>query len=244
MRDKKMTLTQHLEELRHRLLHAAIGTAITTGIAFAIAPQIFRFLIRPTGGIKPVFIDITEMIGTYFKVSFFAGVAMALPLLLYELVMFVAPGLTPRERRFLLWFLPGAVVLFLAGAAFSYFVFLPPALKFLLHFGGDIATPQIRIGNYVSVVSRLLFFSGLSFETPLVLFSLAKIGVIHYRTLARLRPWAVVGAFVLGAVITPTFDPVNQTLVALPLIALFELSIWLARLVAPAESPETAEALR
>lgn len=239
-----MTLSQHLEELRHRLVRAAIGTVITTGIAFIFAPQIFHFLIRPTGGIKPVFIDITEMIGTYFKVSFFTGLAMAMPLILYEMVMFMAPGLTPKERRFLFWFLPGAVVLFLSGVAFSYFVFLPPAMKFLLHFGSDIATPQIRIGNYVSVVSRLLFFSGLSFETPLVLFSLAKIGVVHYRTLTKLRPWAVVGAFTLGAIITPTFDPINQTLVALPLLALFEISIWLARLVAPAESPETLEALR
>ncbi|MEE9201601.1 MAG: twin-arginine translocase subunit TatC [Dehalococcoidia bacterium] len=241
-RDKQLSLGQHLEELRHRLLITALAFALGTGLVFIVTPRIFHALLIPAGGIKPVFIDVTEMLSTYFKVALMGGFTIGLPVFLYELVMFIAPGLTPREKRYLYWMLPMATLLFVGGALFSYFIFLPPALDFLLHFGEDIATPQIRIGNYISVVTRLMVGTGVVFETPLAMLFLAKMGLVSYRTLARGRRWAVVMAFVVGAIITPTMDPVNQTLIAVPVMVLYELGIWLVRLLAPGPAAEPVEA--
>jgi len=125
--------------------------------------------------------------------------------------------------------LPASVLSFAAGVAFGYYVLLPPAINFLLNFGGDIATPFIRIGSYVGLVTSLLFWLGAIFELPIVIFFLAKIGVVTPQWLAGKRKWVVVLAFVAGAMITPTFDPVNQSLVAGPIIVLYELGYWLAR---------------
>ena len=119
---------------------------------------------------------------------------------------------------------------FLAGATFGYFILMPPALRFLLSFGSDIATPMIRVGNYINLVVTLLFWLGISFETPLVMFFLSKIGIVTPKALARQRRFAIVVAFILGAIITPTFDPVNQSFVAVPIILLYEIGIWLAKL--------------
>ena len=145
--------------------------------------------------------------------------------------MFVAPGLTSRERRYLLAFLPGAMIAFGAGVAFAYFVMTPPALHFLLTFGDDVATPMIRVSNIVNLMVRLLFWMGLAFETPLVIYLLAQLGIVNARMLARFRRYWVVVAFIMAAIITPTFDPVNQALVAVPLLALYELGVLLAKWV-------------
>ena len=121
---------------------------------------------------------------------------------------------------------------FVAGGAFAYFVLTPPALHFLLTFGGDVATPLIRVSNLVNLMLRLLFWMGVAFETPLVMYLLAQLGIVNYRMLSRFRRYWVVVAFILGAIITPTFDPVNQALVAVPLLVLYELGLLLARLAA------------
>ena len=136
----------------------------------------------------------------------------------------------PKERRYLLAFLPAALMAFVAGVAFGYFVLTPPALHFLLTFGGDVAVPMIKVSNIVNLMIRLLFWMGIAFETPLVMFLLAQLGIVNARQLGRFRRYWVVIAFILGAIITPTFDPVNQALVAVPLLALYELGILLARL--------------
>lgn len=220
---------------------AALAFALGTGLMFAITPRVFDWLLRPAGEVQLVFIDVTEMLSTYFRVALLGGFALGLPVFLYEVIMFVAPGLTAREKRYLYFLLPSAAVFFVAGMLFSYFIFLPPALRFLLHFGEDIATPQIRISNYVSVITRLMLGTGAVFETPLVMLFLAKMGIVSYRSFARWRRWAVVLAFVLGAFITPTMDPVNQTLIAVPVMLLYEMGIWLARLLAPPAKAEPVE---
>jgi sec-independent protein translocase protein TatC len=169
------------------------------------------------------------------------GIFTALPFVLYNVVMFVAPGMTPRERRYLYALLPLTLLSFVIGAAFGYKVLFPPAVHFLLTFGSDVATPFIRIGNYVNLMLSLLFWMGVLFETPVVLFFLAKIGVVTPEFLARHRRYAVVIAFILGALITPTFDPVNQALVAVPVIVLYEISVWLTKLARPGRKSEELE---
>jgi sec-independent protein translocase protein TatC len=128
--------------------------------------------------------------------------------------------------------MPGVLLAFVAGVAFAYFVLTPPALHFLLTFGGDVATPLIRVSNLVNLMLRLLFWMGVAFETPLVMYLLAQLGIVNPRMLSRFRRYWVVVAFILGAIITPTFDPVNQALVAVPLLLLYELGLLLARLAA------------
>ncbi len=121
--------------------------------------------------------------------------------------------------------------MFLGGVVFGYFILIPPAMRFLLTFGSDIAMPQIKIGNYISIVTRLLLAIGLVFEMPVVTTFLARIGIVKPEWLASKRKMAIVVAFVVAAIITPTYDPINQSLVAVPLIVLYEMSIWLAKLV-------------
>ena len=240
MRDREVPLRRHLEELRRRLAIAALTTVATTVVAFIFYKEIVRLLIRPAEGLGAatggesglVFVEVTEMLSVTLKVSLVAGLVLAFPVILYQVVMFVAPALSSREKRYLLTFMPGVVLAFVAGVAFGYFVLIPPAINFLLSWGSDLATPMIRIGNYVNVMVMLLFWMGVVFETPWVMLILAKLGIVSWRGFARWRRHWVVVAFILGALITPTFDPMNQALVAVPLIVLYEVGIWMSRLMA------------
>lgn len=229
--DKKLTIIGHLSELRRRLIRCVIAVLITTVISFVFAKQIFYILILPAEGIDLIYIEMTEMIGTYMKVSLASGIILAMPYLIYQLIMFVSPALTRKERRYVYLVLPWIALMFAAGVVFSYFILLPPATKFLTTFGSDIATPQIKIGNYISIVTRLLLAVGLVFEMPVVTTFLSRLGIITPKWLSDKRKPAIIFAFILAAIITPTFDPLNQTLVAAPLIVLYEMSIWLAKLV-------------
>ena len=230
----EMSLFDHLTELRRRLVRVAIVVLIGIILAFIFRGFILEVLMTPAEGFdtlpngKPVYTEMTEMIGITMKISLVSGFILALPVF--------APGLTRKERGYLVFLLPGSVVSFAVGASFGYFVLFPPALNFLLTFGSDVATPMIRIGNYMNLVINLLFWMGIAFEMPLVIFFLAKIGIVAPRHLTWFRRYAVILAFVLGAMITPTFDPINQSLVALPIIVLFEFSILLARFAARGKS--------
>lgn len=236
--DKKSTVLRHILELRHRLIRSVIAVLITTIIAFVFAKHIFYVLTLPAEGIDLIYIEMTEMIGTYMRVSLVSGIILAMPYLIYQLIMFVSPALQPREKKYVFLILPWVALMFLGGVVFSYFILVPPATKFLLTFGSDIAIPQIKIGSYISVVTRLLLAVGLVFEMPVVTTFLARIGVLSPKWLADKRRTAIILAFVLAALITPTFDPVNQSLVAAPLIILYEVSIWLAKLVYRKRSQE------
>ncbi len=233
--DAGLSFQEHLSELRRRVKYSTIAVVITTLVALAFHEQILTLLMQPAEGFtdipsgKPIYTDLTEFISTAMKASLLVGLFAALPFVLYQLALFVSPGLNPSERRYLYGLMPAVVVTFIVGAAFGYRVLFPPAIQFLLSFGSDIATPYIRIGSYVSLMISLLLWMGIVFETPIVLFFLSRIGVVSPQQLSRQRRYAVVVAFILGALITPTFDPVNQTIVALPIIALYEIGIWLAK---------------
>ena len=232
---RELSFMEHLGELRRRLLICVAAVLAGSAVSFVFYEQIIALLSRPaydlqsSQGINLVFIEITELLTTAVKVSFVAGFVLALPVILYHAIMFVSPGLTGRERRYLFLFLPMALLAFAAGVAFCYFVLIPPALRFLLGFS-NVAEPLIRISNFVNLMLRLLVWMGLAFETPLVMYLLAQLGIVSARQLSRFRRAWVVIAFILGAIITPTFDPVNQALVAGPLLALYELGVLLAKI--------------
>ena len=229
--NKNLTLLGHLTELRNRLLKSVIAVMITSAVSFVFAQRIFDILTRPASGYELIYVDMTELLGVYMKVCLSAGIAVAMPFLVYQILMFVFPALNSKEIRNVLLIIPWITLMFIAGIIFSYFILTPPAVNFLLTFGNEIATPQIRIGSYINVVTRVILATGIIFELPVVTTFLARMGIITSSWLARKRKIAIILAFVLGAIITPTFDPINQGLVALPLIILYEASIWLARLV-------------
>ncbi|MCH7801343.1 MAG: twin-arginine translocase subunit TatC [Chloroflexi bacterium] len=236
MNFQSQPIREHLLELRRRVTWAAASVVVTTVVAFVFHQQILQFLMGPAQGFadipngKPIYTDLTEFLGVAAKASLVVGIFTSLPFVLYQIVMFIAPGLNPTERRYLYALLPVSLLVFIIGAAFGYWILFPPMVKFLLTFGNEIATPLIRISTYINLMLTLLFWMGVIFETPVVIFFLAKIGVVTSEFLARQRRWALVAAFVLGAVITPTIDPINQTIVAVPIIVLYEVGIWLAKL--------------
>ncbi len=216
--------------MQRRLVYSAIAVALTTAASFVFVNNIFEILKRPAGDIQLIFIKPTELLTIYFNMALQMGIAAATPVILLQIIRFVAPALYPSEKRFVYFMLPAVLVSFAAGVAFTYFVLLPPALHFLLTFGSNIAEAQITVESYYSLVTRLLFWVGIVFEFPVVAFVLAKIGILTARRLIRAWRLALVGAFVAGAVITPTPDPLNMSLVAGPLIGLYGLSIVMAHL--------------
>ncbi len=226
-----MPLLEHLKELRMRLIRACIALLITTAASFAFAKRVFLILMAPLGdqatlqALKP-----TESLGNYMKVALLSGVIVAMPVIVYQIGRFIAPGLTRKEKRALLLLVPGATLCFVAGVAFAYLVMLPAAIPFLQGFLADIIKQEWAVGEYLSFVTSLLFWIGVSFEMPLFVYFLARIGLIDAKTLSKNRKYAVVIIAILAAVITPTVDPVNMSLVMGPLILLYEIGVLLAKL--------------
>ena len=249
MNDKPLPIREHLLELRRRLTYSVIAVLICAALAFAFHQTILRLLMEPAAQFvdlpfgKPVYTDLTEYLSIAAKTSLLTGLFISLPFVLYQIVMFISPGLKPSERRYLYALIPVSLLAFAAGALFGYRILFPPMVNFLLNFGGDVAIPMIRIGRYMDLMLRLLFWMGLIFEMPVVTFFLARIGVLSPDFLARHRRYAIVLAFILGAIITPTFDPINQALVAAPIIILYEVSVWIAKFSARSRrqspAPET-----
>jgi len=229
-RDIELPLREHIVELRNRLIKAALAVLITTVISFIFAEQEVKVLADLAKGHPLTTFAPTEAFVGYLKVAFITGIAAAMPIIVYQLFRFMAPGLSKREKQWILWSLPGITVFFAAGVLFCYFIVLPSALDFLLNFAVPVVTPLLRLNDYLSFVTRFLLAVGLAFETPLIIFMLAKLGVATPKRLSRFRRWAFVLAFVVAAIITPTPDPINQTIVAIPIVILYEIGIIFARI--------------
>ncbi len=222
-----MTILQHLNDLRVRVMKALISIAVMTAVSFYYSNALVSFLAAPLGGRQELTsIDVTENLGVFMRVSLLGGVVLGFPFLIYQMAAFVAPGLQPGERRWMYFLLPMATLLFLVGVGFAWFIMLPVALKFLINFLGIETVP--RASNYFSFITSFLFWVGISFEMPLVLFFLAKIKVVTAGQLLRGWRYAILGVAALAAVVTPTVDPVNMIIVALPLFVLYMLGIVLA----------------
>lgn len=226
--ENPMDLLYHLDALRKHLVRSVLALMITTSITFTFIRQILEFLSRPLeGGLQALkAIEVTENIGTVMRVSLLSGFALAFPYIITELWLFIAPGLQPRSRRTGILAIPIAILLFICGMAFTYFVMLPVALPFLFNFMG--LSTEARPSSYFNFVSGILFWIGLAFEFPLAAYIMADFGIIRARALAEQWRVAIVVIAVLAAAITPTVDPVNMALVMGPMILLYFLSIALA----------------
>ena len=219
----------HLNDLRKHLFRAAGFLAITTVFSFAFTSQIIDLLAQPIGGMEELIaIDPTEPIGVFMRVALLCGFTLAFPYIALELWLFAAPGLSRNARIFGLIAIPIAVLFFLGGMAFAYFVMLPQGLPFLLNFMGMTTVP--RPSSYLKFVTNVMFWLGVSFEFPLVIYVLAMLGFVNAGMLIKQWRLAIVVIAIASAMITPTIDPVNMALVMGPLIVLYFLSILLAAL--------------
>lgn len=220
-------LSPHFQELRSRLLKSLIALVISVLISFVFTGQIIDLLVQPIGGLENLqSIEVTENISVFMKVALLSGFILALPVLTYQIVAFIVPGLEPGEKHWLFVSIPFVVILFVGGVAFTYFVMLRAALPFMIGFLGVQTVP--RLSNYISFVTNLMFWVGICFEAPLVVLLLAKLGLVSARMLMRGWRVAIVASAGLAAIITPTTDPVNMGLLMAPLLGLYLLSIVLA----------------
>jgi sec-independent protein translocase protein TatC len=225
-----MTLAEHLAELRTRLIKALLAVAAGMIVAFAYREHLLYLLLK-VGRLDSVYVP--DPMGGFmlsFQIALTAGIGLASPVVVYQAVAFVLPAMTVREKRVFFAALPFVVVCFAAGVLFGYVVTLPLALEYLLGYTmGDHVHYLPQAGPYIDFVTTLLLGLGLAFELPVVLWVLARLGLVTTERLVRFRKYAILAAFVIAAVITPTPDPVNQALIALPLWALYELGIVSSR---------------
>ncbi|MBN1148850.1 MAG: twin-arginine translocase subunit TatC [Anaerolineales bacterium] len=220
----------HLDALRRHLLRATLSLVLTTALAFLFNRQVMGFLASPLeGGMESLIaIEVTEPIGTVMRVSLLAGFAIAFPYVALEIWMFIAPGLSRKSRFYGLLAIPVATLFFIGGMAFAYYVMLPAALPFLLNFMGIATIP--RPSSYIKFVTGIMFWIGAAFEFPLVIFLLAKLGLVRAEMLQQQWRLAIVIIAMVSALITPTIDPVNMGLVMGPMILLYFFSILLAKI--------------
>jgi sec-independent protein translocase protein TatC len=226
----EMGLLEHLDEMRQRLIRAVIAVLIGVIAGTFVTPTVLKLLVAPLGDQVPLAISPTEAPAVFFKVAIVIGLVIAMPVIMYQLFQFARPGLEPVERRYVLVGAPAASLSFAAGVVFAATVLLPAALPFLQGFLFGIVEQRYSIERYISFVSNILVWAGLVFETPLVMYFLAKLGVVTPEGFAKARRVVIIGAAAGAAVITPTTDPVNMLLVMVPFMLLYELGILLARL--------------
>ena len=228
-RDKELSLVQHLKEFRDRLMVASIAVVVTTAISFLFATDIIRILLVPAGVDHLIALSPTENFTTYMRVALFTGIALSMPVILYEIYAYIDPALHPNERRFALTAGPFVLLLFVVGMLFCYYGLLPSSLKFLVNFGSPVIENQLRASEYLSFVTTFILGMGVVFEVPVLIFALVRVHVLNRAWLAKQRRYVVVIVLIIGAIITPTPDPFNQLLVSVPMYLLFELGLFLAR---------------
>ena len=233
---KVLTIIEHLQELRTRVMWSAIALVVGVGVSiWPLTKYAIHFLVIPAQDTRADFklhqFQLLDYWSTYFRVSLLLGIAIAMPVIMYQVLAFVAPGLTKQERRWLYPIVIGASLMFVLGMAFGYYAELPPALNFLLDPKNKDIEPTIGVQTYVDTVTRLLLITGLVFEMPFVIMGLAKIGVVTSKRLLGWWRYAILLAVVLAAVVTPSIDPVTQLVVATPILILYFVGIGLAKLV-------------
>lgn len=255
--EAKMPFLQHLEELRKRLIASAIAIGVGFLISYAFKEQIFEVLLLPWIKAMPkgheaklIYTAPHEAFFTYMKVSLIAGTGIAVPVILYQMWRFIAPGLYESEKKYLIPIVFFSSLFFLGGALFGYFIVFPVGFQFFASFASDVITPMVSTREFLSFSMRLLLGFGFVFELPIFAFFLARLGLISAQFLKRQRKIAIVLIFVIAGLLTPGPDVFSQLLMAGPLLLLYELSVLICHLfgrkeqqqeIGESELPQTTE---
>lgn len=236
MAEKKLTFRGHLAELRRALTVSAIAVMIGFGIAVYFWEYIDWALMQPIEGLlpegtKPTHLGVFDPIFYMLKLGLSGGILLASPVVFWQVWWFVSPGLTPKERRWALPFIFAATVFFLGGATFCYFIVLPNAVAFSISLMGASAKLELVLNQYLSNAAMFMLAFGVIFETPVMVFLISTLGLVHPKTLAKYRKYVLLACFIIGAILTPTPDAFNQAIMAVPMYVLYELGVLLARIV-------------
>ena len=222
-----MTFWEHVEELRKRLLIGLAALMLATAASFLFADQVIYLLAEPVGSIDTLqSIEVTENVAVFMRVSLLCGLIISMPIILYEMLIFILPALKKNEKKWLYTAIFFGTLLFLMGAAFAYFIMLPASVGFLLEFLAVETKP--RLSSYIDFITNLIFWLGVGFQFPIIVFALAKLNVVKPSTLAKGWRYSLVVIAILAAAITPTVDPVNMLLLMAPLFMLYLLSVLFA----------------
>lgn len=224
-----MPFLNHLEELRWRLLKSFLAIIITTIAAFYYAEQIMQFITAPLGETKLYFTEVTGSFYAFLKLSLLTGILAASPVVFYQLWAFVSPGLYNKEKMAVLPLVFVSTLLFLVGAGFCYYTVLPYSLKFLIDFAGDLLSPLITVGSYITFAGMMMLAFGICFQLPVAAYFLGRIGLINPAFLRKGRRYAVILILIFAAILTPSPDVATQLMLAVPLYLLYELSIIIVR---------------
>lgn len=235
MDEKDLSFIGHLDELRRRIIICLIAFLAAVSVSFPLSEKLLRFLKLPAAGLidKLAYFSPTEAFMSYFRIAMAAGLLLVLPLILYHLWMFISPAMDKVFRRQAVVFILFSFLSFIVGCAFAYFLLLPAALKFLLSFGKGELEPVISIGKYISFALAIILCAGLVFEMPVISLILSRLGLINHKLLRKRFKYAILVIFILAAVITPTPDVFNMTLLAIPMLLLYEVSIWISYFTGP-----------
>jgi sec-independent protein translocase protein TatC len=257
--EQSMPFWSHLDELRKRLARSLIGIAVGFALSFRYSEDILRVLLWPmntkwslqskypyvlsSSNVAPQklhYATLIEPFWAHIKIALIAGLMLVFPFVMYQLWKFLSPGLLPKERRFVGYFVVLSTVFFSIGVLFCYLALLPMAIPFLLTYKTEDLTAILRIGDYIDFVLKFLLASGIVFELPLIIVLLSRMGIVTPDTLAKHRRIAVLGSFVVGAILTPTPDIFNQTLLSVPIYLLYELGILASRIFGRRKKPGSA----
>ena len=235
--EKKMSLTEHLAELRKRLLRSIIALGIGFLACYYFKDGIFNIVTKPLTEALPknsylIYTGLTEAFFVYMKLSFFASLIITSPFILYQIWKFIEPGLLETEKKYIVPFVVSSTSLFVGGILFGYFIVLPPAFEFFVSFNNKYLQAMISFSDYLSLFVTFLLGFGVSFELPIFIFFLARLGIVNAQMLSKQRRYAILIIFIAAAVLTPSPDALSQVLMAIPLMVLYEVSIFVAKFAA------------
>lgn len=231
--DVEMSFLDHVEELRWRIIYSLIGIVLFTIIAWIfIDPLVEIILLKPAKDANASLQNLRPFgqLFLYVQVAIIAGIVASLPNIFYQLWKFIAPALHKRERKYILWIVFFSTFCFLAGIAFAYFIMLPLAMKFAAQFGSEAIKNEFAIDEYMSIIISVMLAAGVVFELPMVSFFLSKLGILTPSFMRKYRRHAIVVILILSAVLTPGADPVSQVILAVPLVLLYEISIFISKI--------------
>lgn len=232
--EDKLPLTMHLEELKKRLVRSLIAIGAGFVLCYFFKDGLFGIITRPLMKVLPkdsymIYTSLPEAFFTYMKVAFFASLFLTAPFWLYQIWKFISPGLYPREKKYVIPFVLTSTSLFVGGILFAYFLALPPAFGFFVEFSTDTLRPMFTMREYLSFALKLLLAFGVSFQLPVFIFFMTKLGIVNSRMLAKQRRYAILFIFIAAAVLTPSPDAFTQIIMAIPLMILYEMSLFIAK---------------